>query len=153
MDYLKIIAVCMIIMCTMSLISNIFNIIVTYINYKRVLKDDKIVIEHNQSVSESLNQINSNYDDFLTRLNMVEQTVNTLTHVAKIDVPKNDKKLKCWKCGKELNSSNMSNIMYPTNPPKYTCVDCEKSTKVCPQKKGENCPFPLGTHCDECEYK
>ena len=126
MNYLKIIAVCMIIMCTMSLISNIFNIIVTYINYKRVLKDDKIVIEHNQSVSESLNQINSNYDDFLTRLDMVEQTVNTLTNVAKIDVPKNDKKLKCWKCGKELNSSNMSNIMYPTNPPKYTCVDCEK---------------------------
>ena len=126
MDYLKIIAVCMIIMCTMSLISNIFNIIVTYINYKRVLKDDKIVIEHNQSVSESLNQINSNYDDFLTRLDMVEQTVNTLTHVVKIDVPKNNKKLKCWKCGKELTKENISNITYTSNPPMYSCRECDK---------------------------
>ena len=74
------------------------------------------------------------------------------------------KKEKCWICGKELNSSNMSNIMYLTNPPKYSCIDCEnkkmnnisnvsKLIKICPQKKGENCPFPLGTHCDECEYK
>lgn len=34
-------------------------------------------------------------------------------------------KRKCWMCGKELNSSNMSNIMYTTNPPQYSCIDCE----------------------------
>jgi hypothetical protein len=32
---------------------------------------------------------------------------------------------KCWKCGIILTNSNMSSSAYMSNPPKYTCIDCE----------------------------
>lgn len=32
---------------------------------------------------------------------------------------------KCWKCGKELTSENRSEIVYTSNPPKYTCKSCD----------------------------
>lgn len=31
----------------------------------------------------------------------------------------------CWKCGKVLDENNRSSLMYLSNPPKYTCKDCE----------------------------
>ena len=37
----------------------------------------------------------------------------------------NTSELKCWKCGKTLTTENISNIIYTSNPPKYTCKDCE----------------------------
>lgn len=44
---------------------------------------------------------------------------------------------KCWKCGKLLDESNTSPIVYTPNPPKYACTTCDrgfvdfvKTTKV-----------------------
>lgn len=34
---------------------------------------------------------------------------------------------KCWKCGKELTTENISDIVYTSNPPKYSCKECECS--------------------------
>ena len=34
---------------------------------------------------------------------------------------------KCWKCGKTLTAENTSDIVYTSNPPKYTCKECECS--------------------------
>ena len=34
---------------------------------------------------------------------------------------------KCWKCGKELTADNISDIVYTSNPPKYSCKECECS--------------------------
>lgn len=36
---------------------------------------------------------------------------------------------KCWKCGKELNIENRSNVVYTSNPPKYTCISCEEEKR------------------------
>lgn len=36
---------------------------------------------------------------------------------------------KCWKCGKELNDENRSNVVYTSNPPKYTCTSCEEGKR------------------------
>ena len=44
------------------------------------------------------------------------------------DDTEDDEKM-CWKCGKKLTPENTSNIVYTSNPPRYTCKDCEK-TKV-----------------------
>lgn len=32
---------------------------------------------------------------------------------------------KCWKCGKELDETNTSPIVYMSDPPKYACVTCD----------------------------
>lgn len=32
---------------------------------------------------------------------------------------------KCWKCGKELTSENRSEVVYTSQPPKYTCKSCD----------------------------
>lgn len=31
----------------------------------------------------------------------------------------------CWKCGKLLDDSNTSPIVYTSNPPKYACTTCD----------------------------
>lgn len=31
----------------------------------------------------------------------------------------------CWKCGKALTLENISNVVYTSNPPKYTCKVCD----------------------------
>ena len=31
----------------------------------------------------------------------------------------------CWKCGKVLTDDNRSNIVYTSDPPQYTCKDCD----------------------------
>lgn len=36
----------------------------------------------------------------------------------------------CWKCGKRLTAENISNVMYCSNPPKYTCKECEYNTNA-----------------------
>lgn len=33
----------------------------------------------------------------------------------------------CWKCGKLLDDSNTSPIVYTSNPPKYACTTCDNS--------------------------
>lgn len=35
----------------------------------------------------------------------------------------------CWKCWIELNSYNRSALVYLSNPPKYTCKNCEGEIK------------------------
>ncbi len=32
---------------------------------------------------------------------------------------------KCWKCGRLLDESNTSPIVYMSNPPKYACTTCD----------------------------
>ena len=32
---------------------------------------------------------------------------------------------RCWKCGKALDDKNRSNLVYTSNPPKYSCKDCD----------------------------
>lgn len=32
---------------------------------------------------------------------------------------------KCWKCGKVLDNSNTSPIVYTSDPPKYACTTCD----------------------------
>lgn len=32
---------------------------------------------------------------------------------------------KCWKCGKELTPENRSEVVYTSDPPKYTCKSCD----------------------------
>lgn len=41
----------------------------------------------------------------------------------------NKKIEKCWKCGTILTDSNISNVVYTSNPPKYTCINCEYKGK------------------------
>lgn len=41
----------------------------------------------------------------------------------------NKKNEKCWKCGTILTDSNISNVVYTSYPPKYTCIDCENKNK------------------------
>lgn len=41
----------------------------------------------------------------------------------------NKKVEKCWKCGKILTDSNISSVVYLSNPPKHTCIDCENKSK------------------------
>lgn len=31
----------------------------------------------------------------------------------------------CWKCGRLLDDSNTSPIVYTSNPPKYACTTCD----------------------------
>lgn len=33
----------------------------------------------------------------------------------------------CWKCGKLLDDSNTSPIVYTSDPPKYACTTCDSS--------------------------
>jgi hypothetical protein len=35
---------------------------------------------------------------------------------------------KCWKCGKELTPENRSEVIYTSNPPKYTCKSCDSTS-------------------------
>ena len=37
---------------------------------------------------------------------------------------KESKEVKCWKCGKVLTKENISNKMYTSFPPQYSCKDC-----------------------------
>lgn len=41
-----------------------------------------------------------------------------------------DDEKRCWKCGKKLTPENTSNIVYTSNPPRYTCKDCEKTNVI-----------------------
>lgn len=87
MNWLKVIAVCMIIELVLITIFNLFNSIMTFIGYKRVVKSDKAVERQNNDIN---NMIQRHYLDFgglEYRVKELENTTQILTRRAVLKKP------------------------------------------------------------------
>ena len=92
---------------------------------KEGLNDEYSFNELNEKITKFMNENGLNIKSIYFTTDTRNSSVLLANVVFSTNSQKSIKKEKCWMCGTELNSSNISNIMYPTNPPKYSCIDCE----------------------------
>ena len=92
MNWLKVIAVCMIIELVLITVFNLFNNIMTFIGYKRVVKNDKAVEKQNNDISALVSRYELNQGGLEYRIKELENTVQILTHQAVLKKPANKTK-------------------------------------------------------------
>ena len=87
MDWLKVIGICMIIELVLITLFNLFNSIMTFIGYKRVVKSDKKVEKQNNDINNIIQRHYLDVGGLEYRIKELENTVQILTHQAVLKKP------------------------------------------------------------------
>ena len=92
MDWLKVIAVCMIIELVLITIFNLFSNVMTFIAYKRQKEMNKKLDKQNNDVTNMVNRHYVDMSGFEYRIKELENTVQILTRKAVLKKPSNKTK-------------------------------------------------------------
>ena len=92
MNWLKVIAVCMIIELVLITVFNLFNNVMTVIAYKRQDKVNKKMNKQNDDISALVSRYELNQSGLEYRIKELENTVQILTHQAVLKKPANKTK-------------------------------------------------------------